>query len=104
MLKNKNFKFFTKINLDEVTMMYVGLSANSERSMTLVLSKVYIPVNERPETSFSKIICRCNIRDHRRIIDLPTVYPAHTSIGSKTPKISAKKCDEVMLDERTYSP
>ena len=41
MLQNKRFRFFAEINLEEVRMMYVGLSATSERSMTSVSSRVY---------------------------------------------------------------
>ena len=40
MLKTKSFKFFAKINLDEVTMTYVGLYATFERSMTQVSAGV----------------------------------------------------------------
>ena len=40
MLKTKSFKFFAKINLDEVRMTYVGLSATSKRSTTPVSSGV----------------------------------------------------------------
>ena len=36
----KNFKFSSKINLDEVRLTYVHLSATSERSTTLVSSEV----------------------------------------------------------------
>ena len=39
-LSNKKFKVSAKINLDEVTMTYVGLSATSKRSTTPVSSGV----------------------------------------------------------------
>ena len=44
MFQNKNFKFSAKINVDEVRMIYVDLSATSERSTTPVLSRVKIIV------------------------------------------------------------
>ena len=39
-VKKKKFNFFVNVNLDEVRMMFVGLSVNSERSTMPVLSRV----------------------------------------------------------------
>ena len=42
-LSNKKFKLSSKINLDEVTMTYVGLYVTYERSKTSVLPGFSIP-------------------------------------------------------------